>query len=152
MNQTVRNSSKRPQTRTRRWFKRKVQFSVLCSPRFAIRSSAIEQEGKVWPSQQGLHEPQGERNVPGSGQLICWKAVRGKQRHEVAIRLANSSFPDRLKSGKEEEIRTRVENERFTDSTRYFIRSMTNIRYLRKQTFDCTNEMLVVMIDRISHE
>lgn len=47
---------------------------------------------------------------------------------------------------------TRVENERFTDSTRYFIRSMTNIRYLRKQTFDCTNEMLVVMIDRISHE
>lgn len=91
--------------------------------------------------------PTGERNVPGSGQFICWKAVRGgEQRHEVAIRPANSSFPDRLKPGKGRKYAWHEGGKRKIHCPQFVCSGL--IRYRVKQTFDYTNEMLVVMIGR----
>lgn len=144
--QTVHNSRNVPKLSTR-WFKRKVQFSVLWSPRFAIRSSAIEQEGKVWPSQQGLHQPQPERGTSlDRDSLFVGKLSGGEQRHEVAIRLANSSFPDRLKPGKGRKYAWHEGGKRKIHCPQFVCSGL--IRYREKQTFDYTNEMLVVMIGR----
>lgn len=103
--QTVHNSRNVPKL-SRRWFKRKVQFSVLWSPRFAIRSSAIEQEGKVWPSQQGLHQPQSERGTSlDRDSLFVGKLSGGRTTPRGRDKAREFIISGSFKAGKGEEIR-----------------------------------------------